>query len=348
MEKYIFISLVLTLITAKVSSHSVFGTIQKNTTWLHLNLSVVPAMTANLEYHIQYPDVPGRARPIITFYYNGQDSPNLQSHCETDLYGQLRNEDLAVPLNEPYRKAICYKESKTWFCSMKTKIQDFEPKTYSFSLCNECHQSSGNLFGLFYNVSIYGESNKTSCVDLKRKKRLRIDRCERFYRYGAIPNQIGNTELDTAMFDLTQALSLMDRLIDLLTHKSCLQELYQLVCLVIIPECLPEQNKVVLPCMEDCKGLLNHCIGIELITQLVDKYMLNCDYLPSKKSNITCYSFDDVCGPPPEIRHAYITKGNIPYAKVGHVVHYACNNSTSLHGNPNATCLASGQWSKPP
>ena len=350
MFKYISILLVVTLTTTRVSSKSVFGTIKENITWFHTNLSVVPAMTATLKYHIEYPFVLNRPRPIITFYYNGQDSPNFDSQCETDLYGQLRNEDLAVPLNKLYReKFFCYKENNHWICSGKTKIQDFEPKSYTFSLAVNCKRvSSANLYGLFYNVTIYAESNKTSCVDIGLKKGQGIDRCKRHYKYAAIPNQIGNTDLETAMFDLTQGLTLMDRLIDLMTHKSCLEEVYQLSCLAVLPECLPEKNKIVLPCREYCKGLLKDCLHIGLIAQLVGKFILNCDYLPSKGSNLTCYSNYDVCGPPPEVKHGYIRGKSVPFAKLGQVVRYSCNNSRSLRGNPNATCLASGEWTKPP
>ena len=349
MDKLWFLLLVLTLTTTNVSSHSVFGTIQENITWFHTNLSVVPAMTATLEYHIQYPDVPDRARPIITFYYNGQDSPNLSSHCETDLFGQLRNEDLAVPLSKVYRtKFICYKGNQTWYCYGKTTIQDFEPKTYSFSFCNECGSTTGNLSGLIYNVSIYDESNKTSCVDLSLKAGHVIDRCERYYKYGAIPNQIGDTKLETAMFKLTKALTILDRLIDLLTHKKCLQEMYQVLCLAFIPECLPDQNQVIVPCMEYCNGFLNDCLKHEIFTILVDEFELNCDYLPSKNSSTTCYSKDDLCGPPPEVTHGYVLEGSVPLAKAGEAVHYGCNDSMSQEGSPNSTCLATGQWSTPP
>ena len=131
-------------------AHSVFGDVTDNVTWFHSNLSVRPAMTASLEYSVQYPDVEGRARPIITFYYNGQNSPNFDSQCETDLYGQLRNEDLAVPLKTEYRdKFSCYKEDGFTKCQGKTKIQDFEPKSYSFSFASKCGKNV-NLNGLQY------------------------------------------------------------------------------------------------------------------------------------------------------------------------------------------------------
>ena len=141
LEKSLVVSIFIVFCSTKVASKSVIGTIRENTTWFLSNLSVRPAMTASLEYHVQYPYVEGRSRPIITFYYNGQKSPNLISHCETDMYGQLRSEDLAVPLNEPYRgKFFCYENetNKIYHCRGITKIQDFEPKSYSFSFCNEC------------------------------------------------------------------------------------------------------------------------------------------------------------------------------------------------------------------
>ena len=329
--------------------NSVFGTIKNNTTWFLSNLSVRPAMTASLEYHVQYPDVEGCARPVITFYYNGQDSPNLETLCETDLYGQLRNEDLAVPLNEDYReKFICYTNSSTWHCKGKTKIQDFEPKSYSFSFCNSCGARHGNLNGLYYNVTIYDESNKTSCVDLKMAQGQRIDRCERSYQFAAIPNQIGGTDLDLMRWQLGQAQRIMDQIIDLVTHKSCLLELYQVLCLVALPECLPEENKIVLPCREYCQSLLDNCFEKEPIVVLVEEFALNCKYLPSQKNNTQCFMQVDVCGPPLKIKHGFILEGDKPFTTAGHVVQYACNDSWVLTGSSNSTCQKSGEWSAVP
>ena len=287
---YLLLLLTTVTVTIVAGKNSVFGTIKNDTTWFHSNLSVRPAMTASLEYHVQYPDVPGRARPIITFYYKGQNSPNFASHCETDLYGQLRNEDLAVPLNEVYReKFICYHDSEYWHCSGKTRIQDFEPKSYSFSFCNECGKMDGNLNGLYYNVTIFDESNRTSCVDLNMAQGKRIGRCERSYQYAAIPNQIGGTDLDTMMYQLEQVQGILDRIIDLVTHKSCLQELYQVLCLVALPECLPEENKIILPCREYCESLLDKCLKMEPIVLLVEEFALNCKYLPSQTSSAQCF-----------------------------------------------------------
>ena len=350
MGKFYRLLLIATAITTVAGKNSVIGTIKDNTTWFINNLSRFPAKTASLEYHVQYPDVPGRARPIITFYYNGQDSPNLITLCETDLYGQLQNGDLAVPLNEAYReKFICYKDASTWICKGKTKIQDFESKSYSFSFCNECgKKSTGNLNSLYYNVTIYDESNRTSCVNLNMAQGQRIDRCKRSYQYAAIPNQIGYTDLDTAMFQLGEAQQILDEIIDLITHKSCPVIFYQVLCLVALPECLPEQNEIVLPCREYCESMLVKCLKMEALAKLVEKFGLNCKYLPSKKDNAHCFMTVDVCGPPLEINHGFILEGSIPFAREGHVVRYACNDSLILTGSPNSTCQKSGEWTTVP
>ena len=293
MEKFLVLFLVAVLPPRDgVLGHSVVGIITDNTTWFLSNLSVCPAMTASLEYHVQYPYAEGRSRPIITFYYNGQKFPNLMSHCETDLYGQLRNEDLAVPLDKLYRdKFSCYHDSETWYCSGRTRIQDFEPKSYSFSFCNECkREEPGNLNGLYYNVTIYDEHNKTSCVRMGGGgfRRWQINRCERSPPYAAIPNQIGDTDLDETLLQMSQILGLLDRLIDLVSHKKCPETLYQFVCDVMVPECVPLENKIILPCRETCMALLDECLGVPVMAMLVNKFMFNCDYLPSIESNTTC------------------------------------------------------------
>ena len=344
----LWISLTLAFHAVVSCAHSVFGDVKDNITWFHSNLSVRPAMTASLEYHVQYPYVEGRSRPIITFYYNGQNSPNFDSQCETDLYGQLRNEDLAVPLKTEYRdKFSCYKEDGFMKCQGKTKIQDFEPKSYSFSLASNCGKNV-NLNGLHYNVTIYDESNKTSCVDLNMAQGQRIDQCERSYQFAAIPNQIGNTDLDSTFRAIKRGLGVLDNILALVTHKKCLEGLYQIACLVVLPECIPDENKIVLPCREDCSKMLKDCLKWDVIAKLMDEFVVNCDYLPTKDGNISCYTELDICGPPPEINHGSILEGSLPYASKDDVIHYACNDSWVLTGSPNSTCQITGEWTTPP
>ena len=74
---------------------TVTGGIEEDTTWFISNLSVRSAMSASIEYNIQYLDVPDHQRPIITFYYKGQNSPNLHDKCNSEMHGQLFNKGIS-------------------------------------------------------------------------------------------------------------------------------------------------------------------------------------------------------------------------------------------------------------
>ena len=45
-----------------------------------------------------------------------------------------------------------------------------------------------------------------------------------------------------ALYDLQNILSVADHVIDMVTHKSCVKRLYQLLCLAFFPECLPSEK----------------------------------------------------------------------------------------------------------
>ena len=259
--------------------NTVTGAIEEDTTWFLSNLSVVPAMSASIEYDIQY-QCPScvygerpRNLPIITFYYHGQDSPNLRHKCNTEMHGQLFNKDLAVPLQKNAEKFWCNnKNGGIRDCHGRTEIQDFEPKSYFFSLGFECNEAKGNLKGLKYEVTIYDESNKTSCVDLNSTSEFLINQWQRSYHYAAIPNQFGDTDLD-------RAISRMKRFSDAdLPSTQCLDKLDSFLCKIFLPKCLPEENRIILPCREDCKFYLQGCSH-----EVIGTAFVNCDYLPPCK-----------------------------------------------------------------
>ena len=150
------------------------------------------------------------------------------------------------------------------------------------------------------------------------------------------------------MFQLGEAQQILDEIIDLVTHNSCPIEFYQVLCLVALPECLPEQNEILLPCREYCESMLDKCLKMEALAKLVERFALNCKYLPSHKDNAQCFMQVDVCGPPLKINHGFILEGRFPFAREGHVVQYACNDSWVLTGGSNSTCQKSGEWSAVP
>ena len=262
--------------------NSVIGSIKDNTTWFLSNLSVRPTMTASIKYNIQYPNVPGHHRPIITFYYNGQNSPNLRDKCNSEMHGQLSNKDLAVPLNGKHREKFwCNRKGGMKVCHGRTKIQDFEPKSYFFSLGFECSETSGNLNGLQYEVTIYDESNKASCMNLNLTQGQRTDLCELGYQYVAFPNQVGHTDLDEAISyvesfqrEFLEGKTIASRYVQRL-NKGCLKKLKQFLCQIFLPKCLPKENEILLPCRDTCKSLMENC---SLST--IHGMEFNCRYLP--------------------------------------------------------------------
>ena len=265
------------------------GIITDNTTWFLSDLSVRSAMTASIEYHIRY-QCPRceyeilENPPIITFYYNGQDSPNLRDKCNSEVHGQLFNEDLAVPLRGRYREKFwCNDKKGMKVCRGRTKIQDFEPKSYFFSLGFECNKTRGNLKGLKYVVTIYDESNKTSCLAVNMTEEQRIDFCDHSYQDIAFPNPLGHTDpattisaFDSFLNDLNnQVGSLIKYEAYLKPWNKCLKELKPFLCETYLPQCLPNKNKILLPCRDTCKSRMENC---SLFT--IKGMEFNCDYLP--------------------------------------------------------------------
>ena len=233
-------------------------------------------MSASIEYDIWYPylehyeDHP----PIITFYYTGQNTLDLRYRCKADTknYGQLYNKDLAILLNEDdkmeyYCSSVPGKHTY-WNSRGRIEIQDFEPKTYFFCLGFECSvRHSLNCFQ--YNVTIYDESNTTRCVDLNvtsKGQQSLIDQCKASYQYAAIPNQFGDTNLDGAMSRMNKFLRVNHSNVP---SEHFLKNLKPFLCEIVLPKCLPEENKIILPCRDNCKFYLEGYL----------KEVMNCDYL---------------------------------------------------------------------
>ena len=204
MKGYLLLFLFTLLVTTE-GKNTVNGTIEKDPKWLHSNLSVRPAITASISYRVKYP-TSWTSVPIIKFYYNGQNSTDLPDRCIRGLSGQLFNKDMAVPLVEGYgsdrkirallsrnysdnfscTESSCITENwgkfsttrcEYWSCHGQTKIKDFDPKSYSFSLGFECDETKASLRGMQYEVTIDNESNKTRCVDLNSGEKEQMDRC---------------------------------------------------------------------------------------------------------------------------------------------------------------------------
>ena len=289
MKRYFLLHL-LVAVGSIEALNQVHGTIDEDTQWFFSKLSVRPAMTVSIEYTIEYPYDTTWHVPVITFYYDGEDSVNLHRKCNADMQGQLCNNKLAVPLDTRYYSedfecsaSGCtrreWSRCEYWSCHGRTKIQDFEPKSYSFSLGFECHETKASLKGIYYNVTIPDESNQTNCVNLNKVEAERLDNCELNYQYAAIPNQVGATDLDSAVKMMNTLQKVLGIGHDSSSSQKYKKKLKPFLCGIFLPKCMPEENKIILPCRDTCKSLLKDCITIDIITNLVG-IDVNCDYLP--------------------------------------------------------------------
>ena len=255
--------------------HTIIGFIDKDTTWFLSNLSVRPAMSASIQHYIRF----WNCNPIIIFYYDGQNSTNFHDKYNKEMYSQLFNENLAILLGGSAHRENHWCDSieifwEHWDCYGRIDIQDFEPKSYLFSLgCNNIWMQE-DLNGLYYEVTIYDESNTTKCVDLNMTSQYSdmsqqslTDHCEVSYQYAAIPNQFGDTDLDGAISSIKKFLQVYHS-DDPSEHF--LKKLRPFLCEIVLPKCLPEENRILLPCRDDCKFYLEGYL----------KEVTNCDYLP--------------------------------------------------------------------
>ena len=213
MKRYLILYTVCSLLgNFGARSDMVWGTVHKDTPCSLSNLSQLLSMRTSVWYRVQYHTVEGAPSPIINLYSKGQNFPNLRDKCNTDMHGQLYNKDLAVPLIEIYRENFwcdsvkkktgnCHNE-----CGGKFHIPDFKQTSYLFSIGYKCGDTEGNLKGLEYKVTISDES-KASCVDLTRKSSDKeqqsvINHCKLIYPYAALPNPLGNTDLQKATAEM--------------------------------------------------------------------------------------------------------------------------------------------------
>ena len=227
----------------------------------------------------------------MTFYYKAQNSPNLQERCNAEMYGKLLNVDLAVPLYGKYREKFwCNdKDRDGWIrdCYGRIKIQDFEPKSYFFSLGFKCNERKGNLKGLKYDVTISDESNKTSCLAVNTTELQLIDPCDVNYQDVAFPSPVGDTDPVTISLAIENFVnnSEVGNLIKYEAHlkswNKCLKKLKPFLCDIFLPQCLSEKNKILLPCRDTCKSFMEaspiFIIPRDMLPFGID---INCDYLP--------------------------------------------------------------------
>ena len=147
---------------------SVAGTVQEDTTFYYRELSTEPSVLATIEYSIIYKSSVVSTSSTIMIY-TIENHMNTRTKCVSDLYGQLRNENLYGILRPgTFRETTCVRRRshpEVVECHAQFPVKDFIPRNFAFSFGFTCVKPGtvSSLKGLQYNVSIYDQANKTEC-----------------------------------------------------------------------------------------------------------------------------------------------------------------------------------------
>ena len=221
-----------TVLQCKLASSvttSLSSAISDGVTFIHKTFPVPPSMRAIIEYHVYYPKnawMKWRHYPMIGIYTT-PDHINIRNQCTKIHHGQVQNSNLHAHLRED----VCKTEpSDKIHCSDRITIQDFVPRNFSFSIGLRCDEKSSNssLRGLYYNISISAQTNKTKCIEVPVN-----DTCYRYMQFGVLPNLLGEENA------VTDKVARHFQKIKL--DSSCYQYKIELFCYLHLNKCNPKE-----------------------------------------------------------------------------------------------------------
>ncbi len=352
------------------------GTINHDTTFFHMGLSDFPAQQVTVEYFIRYNSTKMEANcfkcyPILGLHTT-DDDVNTRDQCFSLPFGQVRNENLRIPLKamhtyDSYRWTSLSKQQGLITAKAKIKIYDFKERNFSFSLGFQCTSLTAGQ-----NVSLKGVHFDIHLIDLTKESILCepvdnfegiLQKCPQYYSHMSENNLVGwtsdeNAKLTPLFIDAFQKMMLNEH------NHICYQHIHELICYLFIPECKERGRIVVHLCQEMCYDFLDACWNIllqaipkikELFPSFVneirrfDRYenLLDCSYLPSQNESIPCHYQPVTCGDPPIRANARVShKYNVT---VNSTAEYTCTSDNyKMVGNATVTCMFSGHWSPPP
>ena len=362
----VLVFIILTPLTV-FATHLVSDTIEDDTVFYYRNLSKYPSKIAIVNYTVRFPRELISDNYVSLDMYTTDDNLNIRTNCSNKDYGQLYNKNLHTSLRRrPYRYTTCGSEqnnNNVIICTGHTKIQDYIPRKYGFSFGYECStlipdyiprkygfsfgyecstlNPDKNLYGLSYNISMYGQTNETQCFPIPNaiERRMSID-CTDFYTKMSFPNMMGDLDIDSGMASLHKFYAL---LLIQSSPSHCYQYFNNVACYSFIPRCNDTDGQIIPLCKESCEDF---SIGCGEISGL---FPMNCSYLPSKAESIPCFYKPVTCSTPPYVPNAMILDDQNDTFSVLSKVKYKCTDEKyQMEGNNTIACLYSGQWSESP
>ena len=223
----------------------------------------------------------------------------------------------------------CYRNGNILRCSQSRSIQDYKPRHFAFSFGFYCeHKSSKSLKGLWYNVTVYSQTNETVCSTMPGN----VPYCSKFYNQVSHLNLIDHKNREDAA-KLFRSLFHTEWILG--DVFDCYPYFLEAACYLFFPRCNTTSNSLTVPCRESWKQLGEACLesSNDLDNVVVTLFSLKAketvaaydsEYLPSRFGPVNCYYEDVFCGSAPNVTGA------------------------EIYWNSTVRCLYSGKWPKPP
>ncbi len=351
----------------------------QDTIFYHIKLNQYPALSAKIRFEVIY-NKNYSGEPVMDIYTR-QHFRNSNRNCSAFPFGQLRNEDLFLSLAPgKYRGSNCIKQTKAVVkCTGDKPIQDYAPTYFSISFAYLCTKQNGrqSLMGLKYNITIYGLANFTRCIKTFSwydANRFQHGPCRSWAEYTSVPNLVGNFDLDIALNHQNYyfIVSTYQLLSEITPSFPCHKHMEALFCRSMFPNCEPSTGFTEPVCREFCEEVMDACwdLILEVATlmsssnewnihllstgdfelPIAKHILLNCEYLPSYNSSVSCFHRQVTCQRPPSVQNAKVmTVGTNPERyDVYSTAVYSCTTEAKMQGNNTIVCLFTGEWSEPP
>ena len=364
-------------LTHLVTVSGFIGKFYNNVTFIHKKFPVPLSKRAIIEYDVRF--VSKLPTGLTMGIYTTQDHVNIQKRCTETRYGQLGNKHLHLALNTglPACKLMV---ANVLHCRDRITVQDFMPRTFSFSFGFECDLIKfgpgmidvDRLYDILdYDVSIIGQTNRTSCASNWGNPDTEMCDFESVITTNLLGNKLSHSK-DTA-YILKAFYNRAGKTLD--TNPICYQHFIETACHILLPPCQPDTGLVIHPCKEACYDMIKMCKhDLNAYEIFGDFWEFDCDYLPSVLDETPCFYKPVTCYEPPHakhadtlpqrrpipVKHANKQKQRTPpmvftsnyYQSQLHnlddVVTYFCHSGYKLIGNNNIICMNSREWSALP
>ena len=326
--------------------------IMENKTFYYQHLSTYPSKVVTVEYTVQYPKTFAHCGHLILDIYTKQKNLNRKTQCSNQKHGQLKNQNLRVPLVSPHvtcrqgqvqiqgqGQILSQGQAEIVSCSGETKIQGYIPRNFWFSIGFDCKwKRKVSLNGIRFNISSE-QTNSTKCVQISEAEKQMDVNCSKFYSATTFPNFVGDQTLDKAVKSAKHFINKFK------AKTSLYKYFHEFLCFTFFPKCNLTQNHLVLPCKEFCKDFRKAFVWISTVNQM------DCDYFPSLNGTNPCFYERVTCELPKapktifhEERNVYFAGSSVKYSGCVYTGKITKAGESREYFDGTATCLYSGKW----